>query len=277
MLSIKKIALYTFLSMVLIFMLFFGLKAYAQAKVYEETTAKLVTQMTAKKLVEFQLKEFASTLSLGFYENEKKEKLEVLRTLKEHHKQKSQRYTEYFMGLLLLILSSYFFISLRAFTFFTSVSAVITLFFGVITPIMMVTIHKEIEYLGDVMLSFESKSLLGSIYKLFENSDVIVAMVIALFSLFIPLIKVLSLVFISLFVSYGFSHQMVKFFKLIGKWSMVDVFVVAIFLVYLTSNNAEVSHAEIEVGLYFFLAYVLVSMLVSLSADKMLHKAKNAS
>ena len=34
---------------------------------------------------------------------------------------------------------------------------------------------------------------------------------------------------------------------------MVDVFVVAVFLVYLTANKGDVSRAEVEVGLYFFL------------------------
>jgi len=47
---------------------------------------------------------------------------------------------------------------------------------------------------------------------------------------------------------------------------------VAVFLVYLTANKGDVSRAEVEVGLYFFLSYVIVSMLVSLSADRMLHK-----
>jgi uncharacterized paraquat-inducible protein A len=61
---------------------------------------------------------------------------------------------------------------------------------------------------------------------------------------------------------------------MIGKWSMVDVFVVATFLVYLTANKGDVSRAEVEVGLYFFLAYVIVSMLVSLSADRMLHQSR---
>jgi len=51
---------------------------------------------------------------------------------------------------------------------------------------------------------------------------------------------------------------------------MADVFVVAIFLVYLTANKGDVSRAEVEVGLYFFLSYVILSMLVSISADKLL-------
>jgi uncharacterized paraquat-inducible protein A len=137
-----------------------------------------------------------------------------------------------------------------------------------------VTIHKKVDYLGDVVLSFESKGILGSISKLFEGGDWVVAGVILLFSVVVPLIKICSLLFISLFMESRFAHNMVKFFKMIGKWSMVDVFVVATFLVYLTANKGDVSHAEVEVGLYFFLVYVLVSMLVSLSADRMLYAKK---
>jgi len=255
-------------------MLFFGNKAYSEAKAYEKITASLVEQMSAKKLAEFQLKELAETFSLGFYKNDKKKNLEVLRKAGLEHKMQSQRATLYFMLLLLGILGSYFLLSLRAFTFFGALAALMTLIFGLITPIMMVTIHKEVEYLGDVVLSFESKGVIGSIEKLLENGDTVVALVILLFSVVIPVIKTFSLAFVSVFMQSRFAHGIVKFFKMIGKWSMVDVFVVATFLVYLTVDKGEVSRAEVEVGLYFFLAYVIVSMLVSLSADKMLHKLK---
>jgi len=140
----------------------------------------------------------------------------------------------------------------------------------------MVTIHKEVEYLGDVVLSFESKGVIGSISKLFESGDTVVALVILLFSALIPLLKTLSMMVVSIFMDTPFAHGIVKFFKMIGKWSMVDVFVVATFLVYLTVDRGDVSRAEVEVGLYFFLAYVIVSMLVSLSADRMLHRKRHA-
>ncbi len=68
-----------------------------------------------------------------------------------------------------------------------------TLVFGLITPILMVTIHKEVEYLGDIVLSFESKGVIGSIIKLYESGDMIVALVILLFSVVVPALKVLSL------------------------------------------------------------------------------------
>jgi len=268
----KDKILYILLIFVLAMMVFFGSKAYTKAKSYEQATALLVTHMSAKKLAEFQLKEFAETFSLGFYENDKKKDLEKLRAEQKLYKKQSQKYTLYFMLSFLGILGSYFFISLRVFTFFASVAGIITLVLGLITPIMMVTIHKEIEYLGDVVLSFESKGVIGSIIKLFENDDTIVALVLLLFSVLIPMIKILSLLFVSIFMENKFAYSIVNFFKMIGKWSMVDVFVVATFLVYLTTNKGDVSRAEVEVGLYFFLAYVIVSMLVSLSADKMLHR-----
>ncbi|MCK5678182.1 MAG: paraquat-inducible protein A, partial [Flavobacteriaceae bacterium] len=141
-----------------------------------------------------------------------------------------------------------------------------------ITPILMVTIHKDIKYLGDIVLSFESKGVIGSIEKLWSSGDIVVALVILIFSVVVPVSKVLALLFVSIFMKSSFAHDIVKFFKLIGKWSMVDVFVVAVFLVYLSANKGDVSRAEIEVGLYFFLSYVIVSMIVSISADRMLHK-----
>ena len=272
--SWQKKILYSLLTLMLATMVFLGYNAYTQAKAYEKTTSALVSQMSAKKLAEFQLKELAETFSLGFYENDKKKNLEQLRILGEEHKKKSQKYTLYFIFLLLGILGSYFLLSLRAFTFFGSLASLVTLVFGLITPIMMVTIHKEVEYLGDVVLSFESKGVIGSISKLFENGDAVVALVILLFSVLIPTVKILSLLFVSVFMKSKFAHGIVKFFKMIGKWSMVDVFVVATFLVYLTVDKGDVSRAEVEVGLYFFLAYVIVSMLVSLSADRMLHRLK---
>jgi len=272
--SWQKKILYGLLTLILATMVFLGYNAYTQAKAYEKSTSAMVSQMNAKNLAEFQLKELAETFSFGFYKNDKKKNLEKLRIIGEKHKKKSQEYTLYFMLLLLGIIGSYFLLSLRAFTFFGSLSSMVTLVFGLVTPIMMVTIHKEVEYLGDVVLSFESKGVIGSISKLFENGDAVVALVILLFSVLIPTVKILSLLFVSLFMENKFAHGIVKFFKMIGKWSMVDVFVVATFLVYLTVDKGDVSRAEVEVGLYFFLAYVIVSMLVSLSADRMLHRLK---
>jgi len=253
-------------------MLFFGQEAYQKAKAYETATALLVAQMDAKSLAAFQAKEWAEKLTLGIYKNHQKEKMKSIRQQQRNARTEAKVKTLYVMGALMLLLLGYFWMPVTTFTLWGAVAAGVLLLFGLISPMMMVTIHKEVEYLGDVVLSFESKSVIGSIVKLFKGGDSVVAGVILLFSVIVPWLKVLSMLFVTLFMKNPFAKGVVKFFKHLGKWSMVDVFVVATFLVYLTSNKGDVSRAEIEVGLYFFLSYVIVSMLVSLSADKMLNQ-----
>ena len=270
----KKLILYSALTAILGFMVFFGEKAYTQAILYEEATTELVSYQDAGQQAKLQLEKFAKSLLGGLYNDERKINLDRVCEKQEEAMLKAQEYTLYFMYLLGAVLLSFFLVSLRAFTIFGSLAAMVTLLFGLTTPILMVTIHKEVAYLGDIVLSFESKGVIGSIEKLFESGDVVVAIVILLFSVVTPVIKVLSLLIVSIFMESDFAHGIVKFFKMIGKWSMVDVFVVAVFLVYLTANKGEISRAEVEVGFYFFLAYVIVSMLVSISADKMLHELK---
>lgn len=258
------------LSLLVIIMGYFGLQAYSQAKQYEARTQTLVIDKEISTQAEYQAKRWAEKFSLGYYENDKRRLREETMIAQKEHQREAKRYTLYVMGVLLVILISAFLVDLRLFTFFGGLSALIVLTFGLFAPLLTVTIHKEFDYIGDVVLSFESKSLLGSVVKLWESGEIAVALVILLFSILIPFFKTLSLMFVALVMESRFAHGIVTFFKWIGKWSMLDVFVVATLLVYLTSNGSDVSHAEVQVGLYFFLAYVVVSMLVSLSADKML-------
>jgi hypothetical protein len=53
---------------------------------------------------------------------------------------------------------------------------------------------------------------------------------------------------------------------------MADVFIVSLLLVFLSSSATDVSRAEIEIGLYFFLVYVIYSIVASITAEKMLKK-----
>ena len=266
--------LYVALTVMLGTMIFFGTKAYQHALLYEDATKELVTYHDAGQQASLKLEQFAKSLLGDLYDDDLKMQMEKVREKQETAMVNAQQNTLYFMSLLAMLLLISFIISIRAFTLFGSISALMTLTLGLITPILMVTIHKEVEYLGDIVLSFESKGVIGSIVKLWETGDIIVAIVILLFSVVVPVLKVLSLLVVSIFMESPFAHGIIKFFKMIGKWSMVDVFVVAVFLVYLTANKGDVSRAEVEMGLYFFLAYVIVSMLGSLSADRMLKESK---
>jgi len=269
----KKI-IYPILVLLLVLMTYFGMRSYEYAVDYERYTAELASHQGVQEQAERKFYKLAKSILGALYEDANESIFLDTKTQQQDAKEQAKYMMYYFMLALLFLLLSYFFIPLRNFTIFSSFAAIITLVFGLFSPILMVTIHKEVEYLGDIILSFESKGIVGSIIKLWDSGDIVISFVILLFSVIVPIVKILSLLFVSIFAKSKFTHSVVKFFKMIGKWSMLDVFVVAVFLVYLTGNKGDVSRAEVEVGLYFFLAYVIVSMLVSLSADKILHKSK---
>jgi hypothetical protein len=246
------------------------MESYKHAKLYEQNTETIAKRCDANGLAQGKLDEFTSVISFGFIKDETKERLDRLKKEQNSNNTKSRNNLYYFMITLVFLIVISLFSSSQLGTMTLAIASLISLIFGLINPILMVTIHKEIEHLGDVILSFESKGILGSITKLFDSGEMAVAITILLFSVIVPLLKIITLIFTIIFRNYRFSHHLVEFFKHIGKWSMIDVFVVAIFLVYLTSNKGSVSHAEIEVGLYFFLAYVILSMITTMKMQKVI-------
>ncbi len=274
----KQIIIILLALLLLIGMGFFTLKAYQNAKSYEEISSVIVDQHDVAQLSTNQLKKLGDILSLGFYDGYDKVLQEQKRLLETEafFKERAIKYAYYAMTTAIILLSLYFVMTLQVFTVTVSLAALIALAGGLVIPIMKMSIHKEVQYLGDVVLTMESKGVLGSIAKLFENSDYIVGGALLLFSIILPLLKTLSMLFVALFIKIKSVHSVVHFFKILGKWSMADVFVVATFLVYLSGSKGDMSRAEVQVGLYFFLAYVILSMIASLSADKMLQVSKTA-
>ncbi len=256
-------------------MSYFGYITYKEAKIYEQQTKEIATMSDANGLASEKIDAFTSIISLGLVKNESKEKLEKLQQNKQLADKKSKTYFYYFLlalgGIILLSFSC----NLRGASLTLSLSTFIALIYGLINPILMVTIHKNVDYLGDVILSFESKGIIGSISKLFDSGEIAVALTILLFSVTLPILKSLTLTFTLLFYDKEWSIKLVNFFKHLGKWSMLDVFVVATFLVYITTNGGEMTHAEIQVGLYFFLIYVILSMIVALLTQRVLDRTHN--
>ena len=262
----------TILIGLLIALSYLGILSYQQSKLYEENTHIIAQECDANGLASGKIDSFTSIISFGLVKDKHKLSLDKKRVEQQKSKKLSQRYLYYFMGTLALILIFSLSCTLRGTAIVLSFTTFISLILGLISPILMVTIHKEVEYLGDVILSFESKGIIGSINKLFESGESVVAFTILLFSILLPLLKSLTLTFTLMFQSFSGSGMLVKFFKLIGKWSMLDVFVVAIFLVYLTSNGGGLTKAEIQVGLYFFLTYVILSMITAILTQKVLER-----
>jgi len=259
--------------MLLLALTHFGFKTYQNAKLYEATTITIAQQSNASTLAQGKIDRLTSAISFGLIKNKTQEQRSMLNKKQKEYKEISEKQFYYFIYTLVAITVFSILCTLAHQTLILALSSFISLIYGLVNPILMVTIHKNVDHLGDVILSFESKGILGSISKLFDTGENMVALTILLFSVIIPLLKIFTLIFVIVAKEFDFAHTIVKFFKILGKWSMIDVFVVAVFLVYFTSNQGDVTHAEIEVGLYFFLIYVLLSMVAAILTHKVLIKS----
>lgn len=126
-------------------------------------------------------------------------------------------------------------------------------------------------------------SLIETVKELYQDDRVLVALLIFFFSICIPLIKSL-LVSLAYFKRHTpFERKIHNFVASIGKWSMADVFVVAIFLAVLSTNHAETANSQqlvlfgfkmdllissetlsaVGQGFYYFVGYCLLSLLAS--------------
>ncbi len=148
----------------------------------------------------------------------------------------------------------------------------ISLTMGLILPVFSVVLHKTVPVLGRVVFKHETIGILSAIQSWWSSGNYFISLIVLLFSFAIPVLKSASMGFIVGFPDTKSSQKMLKIFKIIGSWSMLDVFVVAVVIVVVTVNGKDSTKAMLEVGLYFFLAYVMLSIvatqLLSLRRDK---------
>lgn len=173
-------------------------------------------------------------------------------------------------------------------------SLIILLIAGVTTP--MIDLEAKISQMSFMLMGhpihfenqvlyFQSKSILDVFWIMIIHQDIqmkFVGVLLITFSIFFPLLKIVS----SLGYYYNYHHArenpVIKFFVLkSGKWSMADVMVVAIFMTYIgfngiiTNQLVQLNSAAPELqilttngtslqpGYYLFLTYTLLALFLS--------------
>ena len=127
----------------------------------------------------------------------------------------------------------------------------------------------EMNIQGELEVFNKSRSIIGTVEELYRSGNPLVAFLIALFSIVIPAIKLTLLLYSSLATRSRASLLLEKFEKAISKWSMADVFVIAIMVAYLAAvANKDMDElvsleADFATGFYYFLGYCLLSLLAS--------------
>lgn len=119
---------------------------------------------------------------------------------------------------------------------------------------------------GELEVYASTRSIWGTAEALAGSGHLAVALLIVLFSLVIPVFKLL-LQALSLFLRpQELRSPLLVLNAALSKWSMTDVFVMALLVAYLAGGATEQAdeivtmHASLGAGFYYFLAYCLFSV-----------------
>jgi len=134
---------------------------------------------------------------------------------------------------------------------------------------MAMEVLNQINVSGTVVVQDTAKSILGTAQGLWQDGNLLVAVLIVFFSLVVPLIKISLLAASYLFKQSKLSRLMQTTSGALSKWSMADVFVMALIISFLAIKASSGTSALIqtdmtlESGFYYFLGYCLLSILAS--------------
>jgi len=225
---------------------------------------------TASERADTKIKRALEWLSFGLYQgaSEKVEKVQSLNEIAAYHQRRVAWSSWLLLGLSLAFL---IFKSTQArrsaeasprglALHLIGVSAIFLLV-GVVAPMLTVVAQTEVTLLGEVVFQYESRSIIGTGQHLASGGNLLVALLLFLFSVLIPVVKLLlSFVALGRFAKRSRALALTSI-RLVGKWSMTDVFVVAILLAFLSTESKTFTDASLGPGLYFFAGYGLLSMI----------------
>jgi len=284
-----------------------GIPEYTDAIIYEMTKSKTKGQI--KTMLSEQLKEYFNQ-TFGTQDTSQMSRI-LLRTDSKDiesakiklNKMISIKHDLIFKEAILLIILSIILFAMSGFSrqplapsryILLVLSLIMLLIAGVTTP--MIDLEAKISQMSLVLMGhpihfenqvlyFQSKSILDVFWIMITHKDIqmkFVGVLLITFSIFFPLLKIVSSLGYYYNYHYARENPVIKFFVLqSGKWSMADVMVVAIFMAYIGFNGIITSQFEqlrstsqelvilttngtsLQHGYYLFLTYTLLALFLS--------------
>ncbi len=117
----------------------------------------------------------------------------------------------------------------------------------------------------------QSDTILSGVLYFMETGSYLIAAVIFIASIVVPITKILILIYLLVSVQKGTidnpkkKQKLYLFTELIGKWSMVDVYVVAIMIALV--HFGGLTQIEAASGATFFLLVVVTTMIAAMKFD----------
>ena len=113
----------------------------------------------------------------------------------------------------------------------------------------------------------KTRSIWGTVTELYHSGNRLVAGLVMLFSVVVPALKLSFMLVQQCVSSIGLKLRINTVVNALAKWSMADVFVVALIITFMTGNASGgmgemlKTQAQFENGFYFFTAYCILSIL----------------
>ena len=136
-----------------------------------------------------------------------------------------------------------------------------------LSPPLTAALQKSVE---EVEVYQQTRSIVGSVRNLYDVGAWIPATLILIFSVVVPFTKAALVAWAVFMPNVARRHKTLNFVETIAKWSMADVFVVALFIAYLAALATQSStggspplfafDAQFGPGFYWFTAYCLFSL-----------------
>jgi len=136
-----------------------------------------------------------------------------------------------------------------------------------VTPSLTASLLRN---MGDVEVFQQTRSIVSSVRRLYEVGSPVPATLILLFSVVVPFVKTALVGWAMFAADEGRRRRTLTFVEAIAKWSMADVFVVALFITYLAAMASQSApaagppivafKAEFGAGFYWFAAYCVFSL-----------------
>ena len=137
-------------------------------------------------------------------------------------------------------------------------------------PQLIVSMSEQIidglEIEGELNAFSKTRSIVSAVDELWSADRYLVAFLIALFSVIVPVVKSVLLLLAFAMPNQSLSKPAMRFSAGISKWSMADVFAIALVVTFLAANATQSTeelftlHANLGEGFYYFLAYCLLSV-----------------
>lgn len=133
------------------------------------------------------------------------------------------------------------------------------------TVLLLVGVFSPLLYLSKFWIFSSQTSLASAIQQLMRHGEWFLGGVVLLFSVIFPIVKNIMTFWLLHVPNHPRASQWISRLSGLGKWSMLDVFIVA--LIISAAKLGAIAHAQAQYGLYLLLSAALLNLMISSYLD----------